>query len=153
MAFGMSAVIFIGVRVFTLVMSGINLGRTIHKKMIKSLLYASILNFYNRVPIGRVLNRLSKDLREVDEAIGYSIGNFLVSIFSLLSNLIICFYASTPYVVIPMALIAFLCYRLQNYYLKTQRECVRLENITTSPIVSGFTSTINGLATVRSYGL
>ena len=63
MALAISAIAFIGVRIYTLVMSGIKLGRTVHKKMIKSLLYASITDFYNRVPIGRLLNRLSKDLR------------------------------------------------------------------------------------------
>jgi ATP-binding cassette subfamily C (CFTR/MRP) protein 1 len=37
--------------------------------------------------------------------------------------------------------------------MKTQRECVRLDNITSSPIVSGFLSTINGIETIRAYNL
>ena len=37
--------------------------------------------------------------------------------------------------------------------MKTQRECVRLENITSSPIVSGFLSAINGIETIRAYNL
>jgi len=37
--------------------------------------------------------------------------------------------------------------------MKTQRDCVRLEKITTSPIVSGFLSTINGVSTIRAYNL
>jgi hypothetical protein len=36
---------------------------TVHKSMIKGLLYASLSNFYNRVPVGRIINRLTKDLR------------------------------------------------------------------------------------------
>jgi len=57
------SVILFGIRSFILFFSGIKQGKIIHKKMIRSLLYASINNFYNRVPIGRILNRLSKDLR------------------------------------------------------------------------------------------
>ena len=52
-----------------------------------------------------------------------------------------------------MFIIGFICYRIQKYYLKTQRETVRLENITNSPIVSGFTSAVNGVGTIRAYNL
>lgn len=38
-----------------------------------------------------------------------------------------------------------------KYYMRTQREVARLEKSTNSPIVSGFLSTINGLATIRAY--
>lgn len=54
------------VRAYVLVIGGIKCGRTVHKKIIKSLLYASLNRFYNRVPQGRIINRLSKDMREVD---------------------------------------------------------------------------------------
>jgi ABC-type multidrug transport system fused ATPase/permease subunit len=55
--------LFSGTRAYILVTGGIKQGRTIHKKVIKALLYASITTFYNRVPVGRILNRMSKDLR------------------------------------------------------------------------------------------
>ena len=66
LGFAIIASMFSGIRALILVVSGIRQGRLVHKKMIKSLLYASIPRFYNRVPVGRILNRLSKDLREVD---------------------------------------------------------------------------------------
>ncbi len=44
--------------------------RLIHKKMSLSLLYAPINEFFDRVPIGRILNRLSKDLAVVDLDVG-----------------------------------------------------------------------------------
>lgn len=68
----MAAVFWSGIRVFTVVMSALKLGRTIHKKIIKSLLYAGMTQFYNRVPVGRIINRLSKDLRQIDEEVGYA---------------------------------------------------------------------------------
>ena len=85
-----------------------------------------MVRFYNRVPIGRILNRLSKDLREVDEALGYAVGNTLVNFFRLSSGLVICIYASTPLVIIPCIIVGFVCLKLNTYYLKSQRECVRL---------------------------
>jgi hypothetical protein len=47
-------------------MGGINQGKNLHKKSIKALLYASITEFYNRVPIGRILNRMSNNLKQID---------------------------------------------------------------------------------------
>ena len=71
----------------------------------------------------------------------------------MIASLTMCIYASSPIVLIPIVIVAIVCRFLLRYYLKSQRECVRLENITNSPIVSGFTSAINGMGTIRAYGL
>ena len=73
--------------------------------MMKSLLYASLSNFFNRVPVGRVVNRLTKDLREIDEDIVDVMSWFVVSFFELLSTLVICIYASSVFAIIPMIII------------------------------------------------
>lgn len=114
------------IRAYILVSSGVRQGRIVHRGMIKSLLYASLVQFYNRVPVGRILNRLSKDLRELDEAIGYAVGNLLVSLFRLLAGIAMCFYASTPLIAIPCFLVGYLCMKINTYYLNAQRACIRL---------------------------
>lgn len=50
-------------RAYTLVIGGVKLGSITHKKIIKALLYTSLNDFYNRVPTGRLINRLTKDMR------------------------------------------------------------------------------------------
>lgn len=55
--------IFIFFRAYKLVMAGARQGEVVHRKTMKSLLYASLGDFFNRVPVGRIINRLSKDLR------------------------------------------------------------------------------------------
>lgn len=99
------------------------------------------------------MNRLTKDLRELDETIGYAVGNFLTYLFSLIGTLSICIYGSTPFMIIPTVIVIYLCNKLREYYMKTQREILRVEAKTNSPIVSGFISTINGLPTIRAYKL
>jgi ATP-binding cassette subfamily C (CFTR/MRP) protein 1 len=54
------------IRAYVLVLSGFKQGEFVHKKIIQALLYASMNEFYARVPIGRIMNRLTKDLRELD---------------------------------------------------------------------------------------
>lgn len=114
------------IRAYILVISGVKQGTFAHKKMMKALLYTSIPNFYNRVPIGRIINRLTKDLKDLDESISYAVGDFLVDFFSLLGNLIICVYASSIWIVIPMIVIGLFCLTIKYYYMKTQREIFRL---------------------------
>lgn len=43
--------------------SGLKQGKTVHTYMIKSLIYASLSKFFNRIPLGRIVNRITKDLR------------------------------------------------------------------------------------------
>jgi ATP-binding cassette subfamily C (CFTR/MRP) protein 1 len=64
--FAISTTIFGFIRVLTLAISGVRQGAASHKKMIKGLIYASITGFYDRIPTGRILSRVSKDLRQLD---------------------------------------------------------------------------------------
>ena len=57
---------FSGIRAFTLVRSNLKAVKKLHKNMIKGLLKAPINNFYDRIPIGRILNRFSDDLNVCD---------------------------------------------------------------------------------------
>lgn len=100
-------------RAYTLVLSGFKQGEKVHKKIVQSLLYANLNEFYLRVPVGRIMNRLTKDLRELDETIGSAMGNFLTNLFSLLGTLSICIYGSTPYMIIPVVIVIFLCNKLR----------------------------------------
>lgn len=143
--------VFAAIKSIILAIGGIKESRALHKKMINCLLYASVVKFYNRVPLGRIINRLSKDLKEVDESLTNVVSDFLSGIFKLAAGLIMCIYGSTLLVFIPMGIFFFLCVKIQNYYLKTLREIVRLESISASPIVSGFTTTVNNVATIRAY--
>lgn len=134
-----------------MMVSGTQQSASVHKSMIKSLLYASLSNFYNRIPVGRIVNRLTKDLRELDEAIVDTISYVLISGFEMLSTLFVCIYASSPLAIIPMLIVGFVSQRVRKYYIKTQREVARFEKSTNSPVVSGFMSTISGLSTIRAY--
>ena len=93
--------------------------------MIKKLLYASLSNFFNRIPTGRIINRLTKDLRELDQSIMHAFLWFLVCVCQMTGSLVICVYTTTPFIIIPIFIIGYLANMLRKYYLKTQREVVR----------------------------
>lgn len=89
--------------------------------MIKSLLYASLSKFFNRVPVGRIVNRLTKDLREIDEDITGAMSWVLIGFFELISVLIICVYASSALALIPMAVVGYLSNQVRRYYMRAER--------------------------------
>jgi ATP-binding cassette subfamily C (CFTR/MRP) protein 1 len=125
-ALSLSSSVFILIRASVLILAGVKQGEKVHRLMINALLKASLIKFYNRVPIGRIVNRLTKDLRELDEAIGPAIGGLLVCAFQMLGTIAICIYSSSPYLLIPTACIAVFCWKVKNYYLNIQREVTRL---------------------------
>lgn len=93
--------------------------------MIKNLLYASLSKFFNRVPTGRILNRLTKDLRELDEDLVDEMSWFMVACLELFSTLVICIYTSSILSVIPMIIVGIVSSLLRRRYMKAQRELVR----------------------------
>ena len=93
--------------------------------MTKAMLYASLGNFFNRIPVGRIINRLTKDLRDLDEVIGFKVGNVILNFFRLLGNLTVCVYGSTPFMLIPILFVSFLCQRVRVYFMKSQIEVAR----------------------------
>jgi ABC-type multidrug transport system fused ATPase/permease subunit len=93
----------------------------IHEKMITNLLFSPLNEFFDRVPLGRILNRLSKDLNAVDINLPVVFSNFVVFGFFLLSNIMIVVYCTHILVSIPILLFLFCVYFLKNYYMKTNK--------------------------------
>ena len=120
-------------------------------KIIKCLLLAPLNQFFDRVPTGRILNRLSNDLYLIDTQLSPNIGRFLISVFSLIEELGLCFYAIKYWVLIPFFFMLAFLTKIQSIYMKCQRELVRLEAISKSLIVSFFTETLGGLSTIRAF--
>lgn len=124
----------------------------IHESMASNLLFSSLNEFFDRIPLGRIFNRLSKDLNAVDNNLPQYFSSALVFMFFLSTNIVVIFVIAPAYVFGPALLIYLvLCHILRNHVTKCQRELTRLEGFTKSPIVSCFTEILSGVTTIRSY--
>lgn len=103
--------------------------------------------------MGRILNRFSKDLNSVDSNLSNLFSNFVVFLFFLLKNIVVTIYCTTFWIIIPIIGFLIGIFFLKNYYMKPNRELVRLQGITKSPIISCFTEILNGVSTIRAYGV
>lgn len=78
--------------------------------MVKALIYAPLTEFFERMPLGVILNRFSKDLYVLDMEMGYHVGSLTVVIFSLTGALIQSVYSSSLYVLIPLSILLYVVF-------------------------------------------
>ena len=122
----------------------------LHDKMVVALLQAPVL-FFDSNPVGRILNRFSKDVGCMDELLP---PDFLLSmelVLLFLSSVIVPSVTNTwlLFVTIPVTLTVLYFAR---FYLKSSRELKRLESVCRSPVFSHITETLEGLDTIRTRG-
>ena len=122
----------------------------LHDKMVVAVLQAPVL-FFDSNPVGRIMNRFSKDVGCLDEVLPKT---FLMSIqlVLLLFTTVLVPTVTNPwllFIVVPLA-VSVVC--ISKYYLKMSRELKRLESTCRSPVFSHFSETLNGLDTIRTRG-
>ncbi|RUS82898.1 hypothetical protein EGW08_009321 [Elysia chlorotica] len=111
---------------------------------------ASPMNFFDTTPIGRIVNRFSKDLDTLDTVIPLISGMFLMCFFQTLSTLLV-ISLSTPMFLAVIFPLLFFYYFVQKFYVGTSRQLKRLESVSKSPIYSHFGETVTGAATIRAF--
>lgn len=151
--FGVFYGVFAFFRALVLAISTPKMAEVIHESMISNLLFSPLNEFFDRVPMGRILNRLSKDLNSVDTTLVALFANFLVFMFLLLGNVVVLLYCTSVWILFPILAFMIGITILKGYYMKPNQELVRLSGISKSPIVSCFSEILNGVATIRAYGV
>lgn len=131
--------------------SSINQGKTVHNSIVKQLLYSSYTEFFNRVPKGRILNRLGKDIRQLDEIVGLGFSSCLLYFVQFLSGVILMVYSSSAFLLIPTFVVCVIFYGIRRLFVNCYHQVIRLEKVANSPVITGFTTMISGLTTIRAY--
>lgn len=105
---------------------GITVSKKLHVQMFKRIIRAPINLFFDRVPLGRLINRFASDLDMVDSTMPNNLSALSHAPLNLLSRFIVCSIIGTVWV-FPLALIFFgLGVRIQRRQLTVYREAFRL---------------------------
>jgi len=120
----------------------------LHDEMTKAVIEAPVL-FFDTNPVGRILNRFSKDIGIVDD--------LLPSKFLRAVQLCLYFFSATILAAVTNVWLVITCtpltlsfIYLAKYYLKSSREIKRLEALTCSPVYSLIADTVAGLEVIHS---
>uniref|UniRef100_A0A674BGX9 Canalicular multispecific organic anion transporter 2-like n=1 Tax=Salmo trutta TaxID=8032 RepID=A0A674BGX9_SALTR len=149
-ALGMAQGLLVMVSSFTLAMGNIGAARKLHYALLDNKFHTP-QSFFDTTPIGRVINRFSKDIYVIDEALPSTVLMFLGTFFSSLSTMIV-IVTSTPIFAVVIAPLAFIYIFVQRFYVATSRQLKRLESVSRSPIYSHFSETVTGTSIIRAYG-
>ncbi|KAK5580921.1 hypothetical protein RB653_000948 [Dictyostelium firmibasis] len=136
-------------RSFAMVFGSIKGSKLFHEKMFKAVIL-SPMSFFDTTPIGRILNRFSKDQLTIDESIARTLGMFLNTFCQVVGSIIVIALVS-PFIILAMVPVAALFYFIQKYYLNSSRELTRLEGVSRSPIYAHFSETLAGVTTIRAF--
>jgi ABC-type multidrug transport system fused ATPase/permease subunit len=129
---------------------GMDAGRRFHERMLDSVLKAP-LRFFDATPVGRVLQRFSRDVESVDIQLQWS---FETTVRCLVNIGVALFLIVGVLPVMLLAVVPVFCayYFLQRDYRIPAREVKRLDSISRSPRFAHFKETLHGMVVIRSFG-
>lgn len=99
--------------------------QNLHNCMYRGVTRATMY-FFNTNPSGRILNRFSKDMGQIDEILP-AVMIDVIQIFLQLFGIIIVVAIVNYWFLIPTVIIGIIFYYLRNFYLMTSRNIKRME--------------------------
>ncbi|KAH9031752.1 ABC transporter [Lactarius pseudohatsudake] len=111
----------------------------------------SPMSFFETTPVGRIMNRFSKDIDTIDNMLADSSRAVINTISSVLAAVIL-ISILLPWFLIAVAVVSVLYAVAFAFYRASAREMKRLDAILRSSLYSHFSETLSGIATIRAYG-
>ena len=114
----------------------VRLSRNLHRSISENLLRASFPKFYNLTLAGRLMNRLSNDIFQIDQNLSMMVQQVIIGFIHYFAT-IYQFFVIESYYIIPVQVV-YLIYTIWFffYYMRTQREVMRLDTVSKSPILN-----------------
>lgn len=128
---------------------GLRASKFLHDTMVISVIRSPMV-FFETTPVGRIINRFSSDVNELDENLQTSfidLGSMIVRLLVAIGIVVF----SAPIVLLVMIPLSCLYNYYQRYYQSASRELKRLMSMSRSPIFSHFQESLNGVSTIRAF--
>lgn len=111
----------------------------------------TFISFFKDNSSGRILNRFSRDIGNVDASLPSTLFDSIVFILEFLAVVSLVGIVR-PWLIIPTAVMGGLLYGLRYVYINTSKSIKRIEAATKSPIFAHVNGTLQGITTIRSCG-
>ncbi|KAJ3531396.1 hypothetical protein NM688_g7581 [Phlebia brevispora] len=124
--------------------------KELHKIAIRRVMQAP-MSFFETTPLGRIMNRFSKDVDTIDNMLGDSLRMFFATLSNILGAILLIAIV-LPWFLIAVCSISLAYLWAAMFYRASARELKRLDAILRSSLYSHFSESLSGLATIRAYG-
>ncbi|XP_054479604.1 ATP-binding cassette sub-family C member 4-like [Anoplopoma fimbria] len=143
-----AAVVFGYARSLVMFRGLVRSAQALHNNMFSAVLRTPV-RFFEVNPIGRILNRFSKDISQIDSILPITFVDFY-QLFLQNAGVVAVAASVIPLILIPVVPLLFFFLYLRRFYLRTSRDIKRLESTTRSPVFSLLSSSLQGLWTIRA---
>ncbi|KAK6372827.1 hypothetical protein LTR64_004746 [Lithohypha guttulata] len=106
--------------------------------------------YYDVTPVGRLMNRLTSDVGQVDTGIGSDLYGILYYTITWLACISL-IASITPVFLVVSVLVTGVFVLIFLYFLPTSQSLRRLETVSLSPLMTNFGALLAGLTTVRAF--
>ncbi|KAJ1970871.1 hypothetical protein H4R35_005604, partial [Dimargaris xerosporica] len=145
----LAALCAMAVSVILWIFCAIRAARETHDTMLARVV-RSPMSFFDTTPLGRIVNRFSKDQYTIDEVLPRSFSSYIGTLFNLVAVMAV-IITSTPLFLLFFVPLTGVYILVQRYYLTTSRELKRLDSTSRSPIYAHFQETLGGVTTIRAF--
>lgn len=133
-----------------LIFSGVlRASSVLHNRMLHHVMRAP-MSFFDTTPVGRILNRFTKDIDGLDTEMHFNIQGFLMALYKVIITIII-ISIQTPIFLVAVIPLSIVYITIQIFYVKTSRQLKRIESNTRSPMYSHFSETVTGSTSIRAF--
>ncbi|KAJ4489677.1 ABC transporter [Lentinula edodes] len=127
-----------------------NASQVMHRRALRQVVHAPIA-FFDTTPLGRIMNRFSKDIDTLDNVLGEALRQFLGTAVQVIGSIVLVSII-LPWFLIAIVFILLLYYYIAIFYRASARELRRIDAILRSQLYSHFSESMSGLTTIRAYG-
>ncbi|KAI0768063.1 P-loop containing nucleoside triphosphate hydrolase protein [Trametes elegans] len=124
--------------------------KQLHRAAIFRVMHAP-MSFFETTPLGRIMNRFSKDVDTIDNTLGDAMRMFVATLANILGAIILIAIV-LPWFLIAVAAVSVAYIWAAMFYRASARELKRLDALLRSSLYSHFSESLSGLATIRAYG-
>lgn len=108
------------------------------------------MSFMDITPMGRILNRFTKDTDTLDNEIGNQVRMVIYFLSSIVGVIVLC-CVYLPWFLIAVPFLGAIFVAVSNFYQASAREIKRLEATQRSFVYNNFNETLSGMNTIKAY--
>ncbi|KAJ3384086.1 Multidrug resistance-associated protein 1, partial [Entophlyctis sp. JEL0112] len=124
--------------------------KSLHQDALSRVMH-SPSQFFDTNPLGRVLNRFSRDQDVIDNTLPDAFRMFFLSFGTVVSTFALVSYSTHGWFLLALVPLLVVYYYIQAIYRSTARELKRLDALTRSPLYSHINESMTGVNTIKAY--